>query len=150
VEKHFLVPHIPRTRTRGKINCSCKPWRDARFSGSCHPVFGFVIALINFRFQVRGLRFLASLHVPKTLSHRSFLFVSVFFLKFSRLVLGVFAASPKITVKKQERIPASLRDELRRTVALKCLSGIFGREGMGLPEQHTYLEEHFHGQKERA
>jgi hypothetical protein len=53
-------------------------------------------------------------------------------------------------VNKKERITASLRDELRRTVALKCLSNIYGREGMGLNQQHTYLEEHFHGEKKKG
>ena len=46
---------------------------------------------------------------------------------------------------KEERLPASIRDELRRLVGLKCLDVLFRRDSMKVSEQWDLMFDLFHG-----
>ena len=52
------------------------------------------------------------------------------------------AKTPKKTTK---RLPAALRDELRRTIAIKCYDTIYSMPSMKVSEQHSRMYKLYHG-----
>jgi hypothetical protein len=51
--------------------------------------------------------------------------------------------------QQPQRIPANVRNELRRVLAVKCLSYIFACEKMKVKDQQHLVEERYHGEESK-
>lgn len=51
----------------------------------------------------------------------------------------------KAIKKSTKRLPAALRDELRRTLAVKCYDSVCGMPSMKVSEQHLWMFQLYHG-----
>ena len=69
----------------------------------------------------------------------------------SSFTLGSFSPQKRkvIIVNMPERLPAIIRDELRRVVALKCFDTLFRRDSCKITEQRDLMYDMFHGNQRR-
>ena len=60
---------------------------------------------------------------------------------------AIINSSSMVTKPKKDarRLPATLRDELRRTLAIKCYNTICGMSSMKVSEQHLWMFRLYHG-----